>query len=179
MRIHHFVLSPVLVLLCCAPASGQSLADVAAAEAARRKTVTASSKLYTNESLAPAAQQADPVAASSATPKSDAAKPDTAKPDPAAEVKTEKYWKGRITAVQQGIARNKVVAEAMQSRMNALNAQALNTDDPGQRAIVQANLTKAAGEMQQLTQESEKHHKELTAIQEEARRANVPPGWLR
>ena len=176
MRIHHLLLSTVVVFICHAAALAQSLADVAAVEAARRKTVTASSKVYTNDSLAPGSQQSTVPAPTPAT-----SKPETpSKADPAAEdAKNEKYWRGRITAVLQGIARNKVLSEAMQSRINALNAEALSVDDPGQRAIVQSNLTKAAGEMQRLTLESEKYNKDLIGIQEEARRANVPPGWLR
>ena len=81
--------------------------------------------------------------------------------------------------MQQGLARTNVLTEAMQSRINALRADALNIDEPGRRGIVQANLDAATGEMERLKQEFEKHNKELTGIQEEARRANVPPGWLR
>lgn len=176
MRTHYLLLSMIVVFTCEAPAFGQSLADVATAETARRKSVTASSRVYTNDSLAPGAQPAEPPVPPAVTPKPDVqAKP--AKPDE--EAKTEKYWRGRITSVQQGLARNKVLMEAMQSRINSLNAEALNIDDPGQRAIAQTNLNKAVGEMQRLTQESEKYNKDLTAIQDEARRANVPPGWLR
>ena len=67
----------------------------------------------------------------------------------------------------------------MQSRINALNAQALSADDPGRQATLQADLTTAASEMARLKQESEKQNKDLVAIQEEARKANIPPGWLR
>jgi hypothetical protein len=35
------------------------------------------------------------------------------------------------------------------------------------------------GELERLKQETDKQNKDLVAIQEEARRANIPPGWLR
>ena len=99
--------------------------------------------------------------------------------EPADEKKTEAYWRSRSTAVQQSLARTKVLLEAMQSRINALNAEALAADDPGRQAALHADLTTATGEMARLKQESEKLNKDFAAIQDEARRANVPPGWLR
>ena len=166
----------------------QSLADVAKAEAARRKRQTAPTKTYTNETMgapqgtdvstAPSPAVSDnatakPAAAGTATPD---AKP---KGDAADEKNTEAYWKSRVTTLQQGLARNKVLTEAMQSRINALNAEALAADDPGRHATLQANLAAAVSELQRLKQDAEKQNKDLVALQEEARRANIPPGWLR
>jgi hypothetical protein len=84
-----------------------------------------------------------------------------------------------VTALQQSLARNKILMQAMQSRINALNAEALAADDPGRHAAAQANLTTAVNELERLKQESDKQDKDLLALQEEARRANIPPGWLR
>ena len=167
-----------------APLRAQSLADVATAEAARRKAQTAPAKVYTNEDLSGTMQGAatlsapapDVAAAGTASPASAA---DAAKTEPADEKKTEAYWRSRSTAVQQSLARTKVLLEAMQSRINALNAEALAADDPGRQAALHADLTTATGEMARLKQESEKLNKDFAAIQDEARRANVPPGWLR
>jgi hypothetical protein len=182
-----------LISALAVPCTGraQSLADVAKAEAARRKAQRAPTKTYTNENLsgtlagsdvsaAPAPREgagngapAKPVAASTAAPD---AKPNAEAPD---EKKTEAYWKSRVTALQQSLARNKVLTEAMQSRINALNAEALAVDDPGRHATLQTNLTASAAELQRLKQEGDKQNKDLLALQEEARRANIPPGWLR
>jgi hypothetical protein len=175
------------------PSAGraQSLADVAKAEAARRKKQTAPTKTYTNENLsgtllgsdvsaapAPAGgagngAPARPAATGTATPD---AKPQAEAAD---EKKTEGYWKSRVTTLQQSLARNKVLTEAMQSRINALNAEALAADDPGRQATLQSNLTAAVNELQRLKLEGDRQNKDLLALQEEARRANIPPGWLR
>ena len=117
--------------------SAQSLADVAKAEEARRKTIKTTVKVYTNEDLgrtptSPAPVQAPP-AASTAKPGDPAAKPGEEKPvDPKT---TQAYWKERMTTIQLSISRNKLLLDALQSQVNGLNAEFVNTDDPGQRVL--------------------------------------------
>jgi hypothetical protein len=189
----------VAMLLACAAVSGaQGLADVARAEEARRKSVRAPSKTYTNDDLkgdnngatvasptpssaAPASPMPAATPAQGAKPAATAAKPDPAK-DAAAQQepkKDEKYWRDRITAAQQAMARNKVLVDALQSRVNALNTDFVNTDDPAQRAVVAQNRQTALAEMDRVKKDIDTRTKEITAIQEEARKANVPAGWLR
>jgi hypothetical protein len=189
----------VTILLACAAVSGaQGLADVARAEEARRKTVRVPSKTYTNDDLkgdnngatvaSPAPSTAAPATSTPAAtpaqagkPAPPAAKPDAAK-DAASEEepkKDEKYWRDRITAAQQAMARNKVLVDALQSRVNALNTDFVNTDDPAQRAVVEQNRKTALAEMDRVKKDIDTRTKEITAIQEEARKANVPAGWLR
>jgi len=189
----------VTMLLACAAVSGaQGLADVARAEEARRKSVKAPSKTYTNDDLkgdnngatvaSPTPASATPATgtpaatpAQAAKPATPAAKPEAAK-DPAKEEepkKDEKYWRDRITAAQQAMARNKVLVDALQSRVNALNTDFVNTDDPAQRAVVEQNRKTALAEMDRVKKDIDTRSKEITAIQEEARKANVPAGWLR
>jgi hypothetical protein len=167
----------------------ESLADVARAEEARRKTVKASGKVYTNDDLKRVGEETGPPARASApAPASPAgaAQPATAaKPEPsdvqkpAADPKDEKYWRERITAAQQSLTRNKVLIEALQSRINALNTDFVNRDDPAQRAIIDTNRQTAIAEMQRLTRDIESQTKEISTIQEEGRKAGVPAGWLR
>jgi len=186
----------VTILLACAAVSGaQGLADVARAEEARRKTVRVPSKTYTNDDLkgdnngatvaspAPSTATSTPAAtpAQAGKPAPPAAKPDAAK-DAANEEepkKDEKYWRDRITAAQQAMARNKVLVDALQSRVNALNTDFVNTDDPAQRAVVEQNRKTALAEMDRVKKDIDTRTKEITTIQEEARKANVPAGWLR
>jgi hypothetical protein len=170
----------------------QSLAAVAASEAARRKAQKAPSKVYTNDTLAAPVQGApipdSPTPAGSAVDAKSDAKSGangangsgaTAKPEAVDEKKTEAYWKSRSSTLQQNLARNKVLTEAMQSRINALHADALSADDPGRQAMLQTNLSTAMSEMERLKKETDSDRKDLDALHEEARRANIPPGWLR
>jgi hypothetical protein len=169
----------------------QSLGDVARAEEARRKTVKKPAKVYTNDDLkrnggdsssapAPAAQ---PAAAGAAKPGDGAAKTEAAKTDQPAktddQAKDEKYWRTRITAPRETLAHDKVLLDALQSRMNALDTDFANISDPAQRAVVEGNRKTARAEITRITQDIEKQTKSINDVQEEARKASVPPGWLR
>lgn len=186
MRMKFLVHTGLLAVLASpAPlsAQSQSLADVARAEEARRKTVKTPSKTYTNADLNGGGAPTSPPAPPAAVPPSGAAadKPETKKPDAAdaGPKKDEKYWKDRQTALLQQQTRNKVLLDALQSRVNALSTDFVNTDDPGQRAIVETNRKTALAEMDRVTKENDKITKALADLSEEARKASVPPGWLR
>ena len=164
----------------------QSLTDVARAEEARRKAVRAPAKVYTNDDLLrPDGTAAPPApapvaAASAAKPADAAAKADAAKPDsPDVPKKDEKYWKDRMTVARDTATHDKVLLDALQSRVNALSADFVNTSDPAQRAVVEENRKTALNEMDRLTKDLAKQTKAVEDIQEEARKAGVPPGWLR
>jgi hypothetical protein len=169
-------------LLVSTTARAQSLADVAAAEAKRRKAQTRPTKVYTNDNLTGTPDAASVAPGFSGADEKTPVAPGLSRADektPADEKKTESYWKNRASTIQQSLARHKVLMEAMQSRINALNAEALGADDPGRHATLQTNLTTAVGEMERLKQETEKLNQDWATTQEEARRANIPPGWLR
>jgi hypothetical protein len=168
-------------LVSAQPLCAQSLGDVARTEEARRKNVKKSSKVYTNEDLKGAgeAPPAPPPAAAASTAKPEA-KPETEKPkEESGPPKDEKYWRGRMTAMRDQVSRNAVLAEALQSRVNALNTEFANMDDPIRRAGIEQNRRKTLGEMERMKLETEKLNNDIVALEEEARRANVPPGWLR
>ena len=157
----------------------QSLGDVAKREEARRKTITSTSKVYTNDSLRP-----DGTSAAPAPPAAPAAKPEpdkTAETKPAAAdpKKDEKYWRSRITEQRDALGRSQTFAEALQSRINALTADFANRDDPFQRNQIAGDRQKALAELDRVKKEIADHTKAITDIQEEARKAGVPAGWVR
>jgi hypothetical protein len=157
----------------------QSLAEVARKEAARRKTVKAEAKVYTNQDLGPDAVKPGPVVPPAAAPAPEPAKTDDKKTDDQTDVKDEKYWRDRITAAREGLARAEVLQAAIQSRLNALQTDFVNRDDPAQRATIAQDTQKAKDAMAQNQADIDKFKKEITDVQEEARKAGVPPGWLR
>jgi len=176
------------VLLIAVPASAQSLGDLAKREQARKKAAPPAKKTYTNDDL----KQVPPPAGTPGKPSDDAAKPAdaatgakasepqkvdaTKPPEPA---KDEAYWRGRITAAREDVRRNESFKEALQSRINALTADFSARDDPYQRAKVSDDRQKALAEMARVSQDIEKAKKLIVDIEEEARRAGVPAGWLR
>lgn len=163
-------------------AAQQSLAEVARAEAARRKTVPQAAKVYTNSDLkadvsAPSVPTAPPPAA---TAPGTAAASGNATPDaPAPPPRDQAYWSARMKEARTTLDRSRMFAEALQSRINALNADFVNRDDPAQRAVIEQDRKTALAELDRVKKDIEEQTKAITAIEDEARRAGVPAGWLR
>ncbi len=163
----------------------QSLADVARAEEARRKVVPKATKVYTNQDLQPdvRARQSVPAepepAEVSPSPTAEVA-PAPAGREPEANLKRdEKYWRSRITEARERLERSHMFAEALQSRINALTTDFVNRDDYAQQAVIGQDRQKALTELTRVQGEIRDLTKAITDIEEEARRAGVPPGWLR
>jgi hypothetical protein len=175
-----------------APTPGQSLADVARAEEARRKNVRKPARVFTNGTL-----KADPnpniarppsqtVPSGGASPEAPAGTPAPGTPGaetpaPAPDPGTAKdqgYWAGRIAKARAEVERSKMFAESLQSRINALTADAANRDYPS-KGVVDGQRNGALAELEKVKKEIEAGEKAIFAIEEEARRAGVPPGWLR
>jgi hypothetical protein len=182
MRVHIPTLRVFMVLLAVvggpiAAASAQSLGEVAKKEEERRKTVKASGKVYTNKDLGsvpPASAAAAPAAPSSPSAAAPAGKPEEKEP-----AKDQAYWAGRMKELRTQIERDQTYADALQTRVNSLSADFVNRDDPAQRAAIATDRQKAAAELDRLKLQIEVTKKAIAALEEEARRASVPPGWLR
>jgi seryl-tRNA synthetase len=121
-------------------------------------------------------ESAKPAAPSEAA--AEAAKPadDTAKNGLA---KGQAYWSGRRKGLLSTIEHDKVLVDAVQSRINALTADFSSRADPIQRAGVERDRLQALAELSRLQKEIKDTQKELSDFDEEARKAGVPPGWLR
>lgn len=183
-----------LTLLLCGAASGAlgaqapTLGELAKKEQERRKDLKAAGKVYSNKDLPKA-----PVSTAPATSAPGALPPPTPAPDaakeakaaaatpPAAEVdeKNEEWWRGRMMQAREAQRRGEAFAEALQSRINALSIDAVNRDDPYQRAKAADDRQKAVAELGRVTSEIEQARKDIVAIEEEARQSGAPPGWIR
>ena len=176
--------------LVCGTVAGlyaQSLGDVARQEEARRKAIRQPAKVYTNDNLRgsdiplPPPASTTPQAPAAAAPAPAAAQPSADQPPGAApgEVKDEKYWRGRIAAARTAFTRAQTFQDALQTRINSLSADFVNRDDPAQRNVIAAERQKALAELDRVKQEIADSQKAIAAVQEEARRSNVPAGWVR
>lgn len=181
------VFSAVLAALLLAgalPLRAQSLADVARKEEERRQKVKEPAKVYTNKDLAsvPATPAASPAPASTtASPSaSEPAKDDKAKASDQKEpAKDQAYWAGRLKQLQTALDRDQTYADALQSRINGLTTDFINRDDPAQRTLIGRDRQKAVAELNRLKKQIVDDKKAIDDLEEEARRAGVPPGWLR
>jgi hypothetical protein len=167
-------------------AGAQSLGEVARQEAARRKDLKTPVKVFTNDNIKPVppvvpptvqgepgAQPAAPAAAAQAEAMEE--KP----PEPPDPMKDPEYWRKRINDARQARDRNAFLLEAVQSRINALTTDFYARDDPYQRAQIEVERNRALAELERMKKHQLDLEKAIADIEEEARRANVPPGWLR
>jgi hypothetical protein len=175
-----------LLVAGAAPVFAQSLADLAKKEEERRKKIPDPAKVYTNKDLSSTpAPSTPPASATPAAPAATPAAPKDAATDKEAAAKDkeppkdQKFWAGRMKTLRDEVARNETYAEAMQTRLNSLQADFVNRDDPAQRSVIERDRQKVASELSRLKQSITDGKKAITDLEEEARRAGVPPGWLR
>ncbi|MGE0863057.1 MAG: hypothetical protein AB7P34_04075 [Vicinamibacterales bacterium] len=178
------LIGPTLAAAQETPAAPQTLADVARAEEARRKSTKKATRVYTNDNLKPDTTPSRPepppqapAAPSTVVPAVNL--PGGSVPAAAAETRDQAYWGNRIAIARAAVERTKVLAAAMQSRINALTTDFVNRDDPAQRAVIQTDRQTALAELERLRVELAAQEAEILAIEDEARRAGVPSGWLR
>ena len=176
-------------------AAAQSLGDVAKKEEQRRKTVKSSGKVYTNDELKRDPTPSVPASASTGTTSTpsasstpapapassgnNAGKDDSANKDGSADKSDEKTWRKRITNARESLQRSQAFADALQSQLNALSTDFVNRDDPIQRQQIAKQRDGVLAELDRVKKEVAAQTKAISDIQEEARRANVPAGWVR
>lgn len=187
------LISGVLLLSLAAPAAvalqAQSLADIARKEEERRKAIKTPAKVYTNQNIASlppvsggSLAASDTVPANAGADKTDADKAaagdeqKVSAPDPS---KDQAYWHNRMQALQTQVDRDESYSAALQTRINALTTDFVNRDDPVQRAAIDRERQKALAELDRLKKAIVDEKKAIGDLEEEARRAGVPPGWLR
>jgi hypothetical protein len=167
-------------------AVSQSLAEAARREAARRMAVTKPAKVYTNASLrsvpgdviptppGPGGGQEQGSAAGAVGAQAVAEPAPT--PDP---TRTQEYWKKRMADAEQERDNNSLMIDALESRINGLLADFTARDNPLERAAIASNRQKALDELERRKTLQINLVKAISDIEDEARRARIPPGWLR
>jgi hypothetical protein len=172
----------VLVITAWAvPASAQSLAAVARKEEARRKQVKQPSKVITNKDLKPvtAPPPLPPAAAEAPAPAEGAAPGDTAPDEEQQREQDEQAWRNKMQDARQALERSQMYADALQSKINALWGDFTARDNPVERAQIEIERKKAIAEQERVKGEVEAQKKAIADLEEEARKAGVPPGWIR
>ncbi len=174
------------VFPCLAAAQNPSLAEIAKREAERRKTVKQSDKVITAKDLPESARKPAAGPAAAAGDSADATTPETGAEKPAAETqatgdspKDENYWRSRMTQAQESVRRNETFAEALQSRINGLTLDYAAEPNQIQRIKIGDDRQKALDELTRVKRDIDLGKQQIADIEDEARKAGVPPGWLR
>ncbi|MFN8059714.1 MAG: hypothetical protein U0Q12_11195 [Vicinamibacterales bacterium] len=178
-----------VVVLAAVPAAAQiPLAEVARQEAERRRSVAGATKVYTNDDVAKSTAPLTTVAtkpsgepgAAADDREPDAARDATKDDDAQAQdAKGEAFWRGRMQQAQEELSRAKSFGEALQSRINGLTQDFASRDDYAQRDLIGKERAKAVDELARVKAEIASLTEKIAAVEDEARRAGVPPGWLR
>ncbi len=166
-----------VILALAVPSSAQSLAEIAAKEAARRATITAPARVVTDKDL-----PADKTPAAKAPRRpSDGA---SAASRPEATTKTdddghdEQWWKARVQPLLRRLNAATAKLEAAKAR-----AEAIATDTTraglGARTATMRRAERTAAEIDRYAAEVANARRALEDLEEEARKAGALPGWLR
>ena len=195
-RVLTGLLGGVLTVVMLAPpaaAQTQSLADVARREKARREGIAEDPKVYTNDDLrgggrlTTGSSRAIPAPTTGSGSGQPGAQEDGTDAETSGETgaesgdgpRDEAYWQNRISAALAAKERAELMSAALQNRVDGLLAEFTAVDDPAQRSLVAQERTEALEELDRTNEEIEQLDQDVQDIQEEARRAGVPPGWLR
>jgi hypothetical protein len=177
------VLAPLLVVLLTAltlapPLRAQSLAALAEKAADERAakgadTTTPPTKVYTNKNVdpPPPPNVAEPIAPGTATPPSSPTRLNTTT-DSKRVLKDEKYWQARMRPLQSTLAGDQAHLRGSMRLYDSVAATAHND-------IGYSKMVDAAAEMTRWSAVVDHDKRAIIELEEEARQANVPPGWLR
>ena len=155
---------------------GQSpLVELSKKEKQRRKKEKAV-KVITNEDLAKAPAPSVIVSGIGYSPSSAEGGKEEGQ---ASRKKDKKWWASRKKKLEEKIASLKKRIEELQKKVNALTTGFLIEQRPMAHKRLKEELEKTKGELEKAKKELEKARKELDKLYEQARKAGIPPGWLR
>jgi hypothetical protein len=190
-----FAITVVLAVSCPYAALAQvsstvPLAEVAKKEQERRKVTKKATRVITNANLGadevnlPPRSMPSFAGSSNATPSNTSPGSPTipggkAEPVDAGAKKDQAYWQGRMSAAREELTRTNMFADSLQTKINSLRTDFVNRDNRVEREKIEQDLNTALAELERLKKEIDIKQKAITAIEDEARRAGVPPGWLR
>lgn len=167
---------------CVAPVGAQGLADLAKKSEDAKKTAKKGTKTYTNSDAGnvPAATALSQPGGSTAKPAAGGTtdKTDTAAPA-GGDGKDQAYYSAKAKELRSALDRDSVLLTAIQTQINSLTTDFVNRDDPAQRGQIQQDRNRALEELARLQKQIEADKKAISDFEDEARRSNVPPGWLR
>ena len=178
----------VLVATATNGPTAQTLVEVARQERLRREALArragpdaAPPKVYTDADLVYSGRLTmrvgddEPEAGAGA----EAAATDPAAPPEDAAAGDEGRWRNRMAEARQAVEQAERRAAELQTRVSRLWADFTARDDPAQRAAIEQDRLAALAELEETRAEAAELAQAVDDLRNEARRAGVPPGWLR
>ena len=159
-----------------AASHAQSLADVARKEEARRQKIAKPSKVYTDDDVQKYAPVTPGAQAAATTVTSLDANGKPVGQQAAAEglPGDEAGWRSRLQNARDGLDRDKLLLSALeQQARSAARKSGTPEDQPADDGSTRA------AEIKRLKAEMDAFRATLANAEEDARKAGVPPGWVR
>ena len=174
----------VLIIISAAGAPASSFAQVALNESIRRLfTPPARIRLNTIDIPPPMPGPPEPPAPlASAAIKLGADPADKEAADNAKlkeDIGDENTWRLKMAGARAALEQDQVLYDSVQSRVNALVADFASRDDPAQRAEIERQRIRALDELTRLKKQILADTEAISAIEEDARKKGIPPGWIR
>jgi chromosome segregation ATPase len=89
------------------------------------------------------------------------------------------YWLARMRELRTKRDRYTLLAAALQDRVDGLTRDFDSTPDRRLRSTIDSELQRVRTERNLVAADVASVDKQIFDLEEEARRSNVPPGWLR
>jgi hypothetical protein len=91
----------------------------------------------------------------------------------------EQSWRNQMSTLRAALAADQVKAAALQTRINGLQTDFINRDDPGQKSVLEQQLRQALTDLDKARAQIQADTAAIQSLREQARRAGVPAGWTR
>jgi len=162
-----------------------TLGEAAMREAVRRQRMAPATRVINDQTLGPAPVQVvpptvdDPVEATAPPAAAASAAGAEAKAPAPQEVKDAAWWGTRMKTARDAVSRDRLLLAALESRVAALANDIAARDDPAQRAVLMDARQASLEELDRIKKQIDTGVLGIAAIQEEARKAGVPAGWVR
>jgi hypothetical protein len=91
----------------------------------------------------------------------------------------EAWWRARIGAARARVDQARAHMEALDARLAALARDVVGVDDPAQRQVLQRERSVGLLERETMASTLEQAQAAVATVEEAARRAGIPPGWIR
>lgn len=167
----------VSALLTTGSASAQSFGTIARQEEARRKTISTPSKVITNADLRPVESPIRSTAPAAVA--TGAAVSVNLPPESKYMARDASFWLNRMRDLQTTLDRLTLQAAALRNRADSLGHDFDLTSERARRSTIESQRQQLRTELELVRAEVAATAKQIFDLEDEARRSNVPPGWLR
>lgn len=170
----------IAALLLAAPASAQSLGEIARKLREKKETPSAKpTRVYTNDNI-PREGGLSTGDAPAAEKKSAEKDKDTEKKDEKSKAELEKEYREKAAKLRESLTYEEKKLDVLQRELNLAQVQHYSSPDQALREqTTRSEINKRQAELEQQKQAVEAAKKAIVDLEDELRRKSLPQGWAR